>query len=81
MGDGVTGSTNAPANQTTNADRSGASSAADTAAHAEFGKAIRADVPEYSLIAVYGYADDIGEFTWTKLGTRIEIHCDVGGYE
>ena len=40
MGDGVTGSTNAPANQPTNAGRSGASSAADTSAKAEFGKAL-----------------------------------------
>lgn len=40
MGDGVTGSTNAPANQTTNAGRSGDSSQADTAAKAKFGEAL-----------------------------------------
>jgi hypothetical protein len=45
MGDGVTGSVNAPANQTTNAGRNGASSAADTAAQAEFGKALKHENP------------------------------------
>ena len=40
MGDGVTGSTNAP-NQTTNAGRSGDSSAADAAAKAKFGEALK----------------------------------------
>jgi hypothetical protein len=40
MGDGVTGSTNAPANQPTNAGRSGDTSAADTAAQAKFGEAL-----------------------------------------
>jgi hypothetical protein len=40
MGDGVTGSVNAPANQTPNAGHSGAPSRADTAAQAEFGKAL-----------------------------------------
>ena len=40
MGDGVTGSTNAPANQPTNAGRSGDTSAADTAAKAKFGEAL-----------------------------------------
>ena len=41
MGDGVTGSTNAPANQPTNAGRSGDSSAADAAAKAKFGEALK----------------------------------------
>lgn len=40
MGDGVTGSTNAPANQPTNAGRSGDSSQADAAAKAKFGEAL-----------------------------------------
>src|SRR5688500_2433682 len=40
MGDGVTGSTNAPANQPANAGRSGDSSAADAAAKAKFGEAL-----------------------------------------
>jgi hypothetical protein len=40
MGDGVTGSTNAPANQPTNAGRSGDTSQADTAAKAKFGEAL-----------------------------------------
>ena len=39
MGDGVTGSVNAPASQPANAGRGGAPSR-DTAAHAEFGKAL-----------------------------------------
>lgn len=41
MGDGVTGSVNAPVNQTTNARHSGAPSAADTAAQSEFGNALK----------------------------------------
>jgi len=41
MGDGVTGPTNAPANQTTNVGRSGDSSAADAAAKAKFGEALK----------------------------------------
>lgn len=41
MGDGVTGSVNAPAHQTTNAGNTGASSAVDTAAQAEFGDALK----------------------------------------
>ncbi len=41
MGDGVTGSTNAPANQPTNAGRSGDTSAADAAAKAKFGEALK----------------------------------------
>jgi len=40
MGDGVTGSTNAPTNQPTNAGRSGDTSAADAAAKAKFGEAL-----------------------------------------
>jgi hypothetical protein len=40
MGDGVTGSTNAPANQPTNAGRSGDSYAADAAAKVKFGEAL-----------------------------------------
>lgn len=40
MGDGVTGSANAPVNQTTNAGRSGAPTRADTAAQSEFGAAL-----------------------------------------
>ena len=41
MGDGVTGSTNAPANQPTNAGRSGDTSQADAAAKAKFGEALK----------------------------------------
>ena len=40
MGDGVTGSVNAPVNQTPNTGNSGAASHADTAAKAEFGQAL-----------------------------------------
>ena len=41
MGDGVTGSTNAPANQAPNAARSGSSSATDPAAKGKFGEALK----------------------------------------
>jgi hypothetical protein len=41
MGDGVTGSTNAPANQPINAGRSGDSSAADMETKAKFGEALK----------------------------------------
>jgi hypothetical protein len=41
MGDGVTGSTNAPANQPTNVGRSGDSSAADMETKAKFGEALK----------------------------------------
>src|SRR6516165_10252846 len=41
MGDGVTSSVNAPANQTTNAGHSGAPPPADTAAQSEFGEALK----------------------------------------
>lgn len=40
MGNGVTGSTNAPANQPTNAGRSGDTSQADAATKAKFGEAL-----------------------------------------
>ena len=44
MGDGVTGSTNAPTNQPTNAGRSGDTSAADAAAKAKFGEALNQEL-------------------------------------
>jgi hypothetical protein len=43
MGDGVTSSGNAPANQTTNAGHSGAPSPADTAAQSKFGEALKTE--------------------------------------
>jgi len=44
MGDGVTGSTNAPTHLPTNAGRSGDSSAADAAAKAKFGEALNQEL-------------------------------------
>ena len=41
MGNGVTGPTNAPANQTTNPAQSGSSSAADKAAKTKFGETLK----------------------------------------
>ena len=44
MGDGVTGSTNAPANQPTNAGRSGTMSAEDAATKAKFSEALNQEL-------------------------------------
>jgi hypothetical protein len=44
MGNGVTGSTNAPANQPTNAGRSGDTSQADAATKAKFGEALNQEL-------------------------------------
>ena len=41
MGNGVSGSTSTPANQTTNPAQSGSSSAADAAAKAKFGESLK----------------------------------------